>query len=127
MSEKEMEQASNVITIGDLLEKTTDEAGEGKLIKVKGIGKMRLKIMQTSLRSQLQKRAAIGKDNNGNIKVDETEFAKLMVEACVIEPKLKADDIGKMGEGFVTQIVKAINKVSGYETDEEDEKANADF
>ena len=125
MSEKEQE--TNVVTIGDLLEKTTDEAGEGKIVKVKGIGNMRLKLMKTQLRSQLQKRAATGKDNNGNLIVDETEFAKLMVESCVVEPKLKGEDIAKMGEGFVTQIVKAINKISGYEIDEDDVQANKDF
>lgn len=125
MSEKEKEL--NIVTIGDLLEKTTDETGEGKVVKVKGIGNMRLKMMKTKLRSQLQKRAATGKDEQGNLKVDESEFARLMVEACVVEPKIPQDKLAEMGEGYLTQIVKAINKISGYEIDEEDAQANSDF
>lgn len=116
-----------VISLADVLKKATDKEGKGVLKNVQGFGKMRIKILDNELHKTLQKRTLVGKDKKGNPIYDHVELSRLMVEACVLEPKIPMDELRKFGVGYLTTIVNAINEVSGLPSSQKDVEAEEDF
>ena len=99
------------------LRKTKWRAKEECTEYIQGIGNFKLKPMTLELSSTLRKRATVGQNRDGSPKIDENELTFLMIDACVLEPKIKKEDFKKLPIGVATKIVNAVNKISGIGDD----------
>lgn len=115
-----MEQDNeNIVSIETVLATSK----ESVIHYVQGIGNFKLKPLTLEMSGMLRKRAAVGREQDGSMKVDEQELTFLIIDACVIEPKIEKEKFKKLPIGVATKIVTAINEISGIG----DSKATRDF
>jgi hypothetical protein len=114
--EKENEK---IVSIADVLATSK----ESVVHYVQGIGNFKLKPLTLEMSGMLRKRAAVGRDADGGMRIDEQELTFLIIDECVIEPKIEKEQFKKLPIGVATKIVNAINEISGIG----DSKAVRDF